>query len=188
MLDVYAYQVRLCTEPQEVAGRWRALTRKYSKQRLYNGRDLTTDFTHQLAERMSAIFIVSGANDGVEIIEQMGLASLESIIRLSLDLQTIIGEKVISGDFEVAVVRVDEVFNPDLMEDLYAEENAQHSSPDHELHVLCTASLGLRHLQKASGADDSSLVPSLLLKPKVVLETLVYDLGLIDEDEDDVKS
>lgn len=149
---------------------------------------MTTDFTHQLAERMSAIFVVAGANDGSEIIEQTCIPSLENIIRLSLDLQKVIGEDIISGDFDISVVRVDEVFDNELMEDLYAEENAQHDSLGRELHVLCTASLGLRRSEKISDSEDSGTRVTLSLKPKVVLETLVYDLGLIDEEEDEADS
>ncbi|KAJ2965187.1 hypothetical protein NUW54_g14204 [Trametes sanguinea] len=44
------YKQMLRSEPHLVAGQWRSHAQKYSKQRLYNGRDLATGFAHQLAD------------------------------------------------------------------------------------------------------------------------------------------
>ncbi|KAI0941757.1 hypothetical protein AcW1_003558 [Taiwanofungus camphoratus] len=172
----------LKSETQAVAGRWRALTRQYSKQRLYNGRDLTMGFTNQLAERLSDILVVAGANMDAEQMRQTALQNLEAIIRQALRLQQIIGEEITSRDFEIFLVRIDDVFDFAQMEDVYNTEELRDDNVD-QIHVLCTAELGLRRCEKA-GDDEDGFRLMTLVKPKVVLETLVYQLGLVEEEDD----
>ncbi|CCM04633.1 uncharacterized protein FIBRA_06817 [Fibroporia radiculosa] len=176
------YKQMLKSESQKAVGRWRALTRQYSKQRLYNGRDLTAGFTNQLAERLADIMFISGARVDHERLRQSVNASLESIIRSALNLQQVIGEQVLSRDLEIMTVRVDDLFDPEQMEDVYGDEEP--TADDHEpLHVLCTASLGLRRCDKPKGGLGDELQVTTLVRPKVVLETLVYELGLVEEEE-----
>jgi len=172
----------LKTETQSVTGRWRALTRQYSKQRLYNGRDLAAGFIKQLAERLSDILLVSGALADPEQLRQSLYQNFDSIIRFALNLQEIIGERIISRDLEVVVVRIDDTFDPDQMEDVYGDDGPR-SEEQADLHVLCTAALGLRRCEKPIDGLGDELQLTTLVKPKVVLETFVYELGLVDEEE-----
>ncbi|PCH36667.1 hypothetical protein WOLCODRAFT_28714 [Wolfiporia cocos MD-104 SS10] len=174
----------LKSESQNVAGRWRALTRQYSKQRLYQGRDLSEGFTTQLAERMCDILTVSGARASVADMRHSVFRNFATVVRLALELQEVIGEGVTSRDLDVVVVRMDDVFVPETMEDVYGGPG---TGEQEQLHVLCTAALGLRRCEKPADGLGDELQVSTLVKPKVVLETLVYELGLVEEDEPDTE-
>ncbi len=173
------------SEPQLVSGQWRSHARKYSKQRLYNGRDLVPGFSQQLAERIADLLTVAGGSFGAEDIHTQYAQHLDTIVRTSLDLQRIIGEEVVECDYEVLTARFDEVFDPEQMEDIYNGEIGAIGPPGSVPRVLSTADLGLQrseHVSDARDADDG-LAFTMLLKPKVVLDTVVYELGLVDEED-----
>ncbi|CDO71987.1 hypothetical protein BN946_scf184943.g21 [Trametes cinnabarina] len=178
---VYKQMLRL--EPHIVAGQWRSYAQKYSKQRLYNGRDLATGFAHQLAERIADLLTVAGAVITTEAIYTTYATHLETIVRTSLELQRIIGEDVISCDYEVLMVHFDEVFDAEQMDDIYGGEVAMTGPPGMVPRVLSTADLGLRRVEKLAGSTEGDMVVTMLLKPKVVLDTIVYELGLVDDEE-----
>ncbi|KAI0643482.1 hypothetical protein C8Q79DRAFT_915585 [Trametes meyenii] len=177
------YKQMLRSEPHLVAGQWRAHAQKYSKQRLYNGRDLATGFSHQLAERIADLLTVAGASAAAEDVHATYAPHLEAIVRVALDLQRIIGEEVISCDYEVLVVRFDEIFDAEAMDDIYGGEVAMAGPPGMVPRVLSTADLGLRRVEKVIGSTEGEVETTMLLKPKVVLDTIVYELGLVDEED-----
>ena len=168
-----------------MSGQWRSRARKYSKQRLYNGRDLVPGFSQQLAERIADLLTVAGGSFLAEDIHAQYTQHLDTIVRTALDLQRIIGEEVVECDYEVLTARFDEVFDPEQMEDIYNGEIAATGPPGTVPHVLSTADLGLRRSIKVSDAQDGDdgLAMTMLLKPKVVLDTVVYELGLVDEED-----
>ena len=173
------------SESQLVSGQWRSHARKYSKQRLYNGRDLVPGFSHQLAERISDLLTVAGGSFLADDIHTQYVQHLETIVRTALDLQRIIGEEVIECDYEVLTARFDEVFDAEQMEDIYNGEIAATGPPGTIPRVLSTADLGLRRSERVSDPrdGDDGLTMTILLKPKVVLDTVVYELGLVDEED-----
>ncbi|KAM5545777.1 hypothetical protein V8D89_000815 [Ganoderma adspersum] len=173
------------SESQLVSGQWRSRARKYSKQRLYNGRDLVPGFSQQLAERIADLLTVAGGSFLAEDIHAQYTQHLDTIVRTALDLQRIIGEEVVECDYEVLTARFDEVFDPEQMEDIYNGEIAAAGPPGTVPRVLSTADLGLRRSVKVSEArdNDDGLAMTMLLKPKVVLDTVVYELGLVDEED-----
>ncbi|PIL34601.1 hypothetical protein GSI_03380 [Ganoderma sinense ZZ0214-1] len=174
------------SESQLVSGQWRSRARKYSKQRLYNGRDLVPGFSQQLAERIADLLTVAGGSFVAEDIHAQYTQHLDTIIRTALDLQRIIGEEVVECDYEVLTSHFDDVFDPEQMEDIYNGEIAATGPPGTVPRVLSTADLGLRRSEKVSGAHsdaDDGLSVTMLLKPKVVLDTVVYELGLVDEED-----
>ena len=179
-------------ESQSVCGHWRARARKYSKQRLYNGRDLVPGFAHQLAERIADLLTVAGGAPTADGIHAAHAPRLETIVRTALDIQRVTGEDVVVCDYEVLTARFDDVFDPARMEDIYHGEIAATGPPGTVPHVLSTADLGLCRSRKVAGAvgedengdgDDDGLTTTMLLKPKVVLDTVVYELGLVDEED-----
>ena len=173
-------------ESQHTSAQWRAHARKYSKQRLYNGRDLATGFAHQLAERISDLLTIAGSSSNADNVFELYRPHLETIVRTALDLQRMTGEEVTACDYEVLVVRIDEVYDAVQMEDIYNGEIAATGPPGMVPRVLSTADLGLRRTEKkdsAEGADEDGVVTTMLLRPKVVLDTVVYELGLVDEED-----
>ncbi|KAI8977708.1 hypothetical protein BD414DRAFT_516978 [Trametes punicea] len=177
------YKQMLRSEPHLVAGQWRSHAQKYSKQRLYNGRDLAIGFSLQLAERIADLLTVAGAFTTSEVIHVAYAPHLETIVRTALDLQRIIGEEVISCDYEILTAHFDEVFDPEQMDDIYGGEVVMSGPPGIVPRVLSTADLGLRRVEKAIGSADGEMAVTMLLKPKVVLDTIVYELGLVDDEE-----
>ncbi|KZT11075.1 uncharacterized protein LAESUDRAFT_741366 [Laetiporus sulphureus 93-53] len=183
------YKQMCKSESQIVSGHWRALTRRYSKQRLYNGRDLTEGFSRQLMERLRDILVVSGASIDEPLMRGGIYSKLETITGTALRLQQMMGEQIISHDLEVVSVQVDDVYNAEQMEDMSDVEGL---APDEQrsLHVLCTIALGLRRCTKPSGGLGDELQVTTLVKPGVILETLMYDLGLVEDEavEDEAPS
>ncbi|KAI0738325.1 hypothetical protein C8Q80DRAFT_1113917 [Daedaleopsis nitida] len=176
------------SESQLACAQWRAHARKYSKQRLYNGRDLAEGFAHQLAERIADLLAVAGGAVTADEVHAGYLQHLETIVRTALDLQRVIGEEVVSCDYEVLVVRIDEVYDAEQMEDIYNGEIASPGPVGIVPRVLSTADLGLRRsrrvdVDEGGDAGEDGVVTTMLLRPKVVLDTIVYELGLVDEED-----
>ncbi|KAI0628249.1 hypothetical protein C8Q77DRAFT_1068290 [Trametes polyzona] len=180
---VGVYKQMLRSEPHAVAGQWRAHAQKYSKQRLYNGRDLSEGFSLQLAERIADLLIVAGASTTTEAIHAAYAPHLETIVRTALDLQRIIGEEVVVCDYEVLVPHFDTVFDAEHMDDIYGDEVATAGPLGMVPRVLSTADLGLQRVEKLLGSAEGEVEETMLLKPKVVLDTIVYELGLVDDEE-----
>ena len=182
-------------ESQLACGYWRAHARKYSKQRLYNGRDLAADFAHQLAERVADLLTLArGASADADAVYAAHGSRMDTIARTALTLQRVVGEEIVTVDYEVLVVRIDDEFDAAQMEDIYQGEISATGPPGVTPRVLSTADLGLRRSEKVSsssaagkwGEGDDGVVMTMLLKPKVVLDTIVYELGL--EEEEDANS
>lgn len=111
--------------------------------------------------------------------------NLETIVRTALDLQRLIGEEVVACNYEVLVVHFDTVFDAAQMDDIYGGEVAMAGPPGMVPRVLSTADLGLRRVQKAAGVVKGEGEATILLKPKVVLDTILYELGLADDGDED---
>ena len=119
---------------------------------------------------------------------------VDAIARTALALQRVVGEDVVACDYEVLVVRIDDEFDAGAMEDIYNGEIGATGPPGILPRVLSTVDLGLRRTEKvaAEGGDgggeveaegEDGIETTMLLKPKVVLDTIVYELGLVDEDD-----
>ncbi|KAL6310514.1 hypothetical protein BKA93DRAFT_721293 [Sparassis latifolia] len=175
------YKQMLKSETQNIAGRWRALTRQYSKLRLYNGRDLSPGFIHQLADLLCNIMVLAGARIDTEQTLQLASENFQNIVHLALDIQRIIGEDITSCDLEILLVPGEEFFDPENMEDVYGGEILD---DDGLPPVFCTSHLGLRRHEKAEADVGDDIHSTILLKPKVVLEAFVYELMGAEEEED----
>ncbi|KAI0824345.1 hypothetical protein BC628DRAFT_1410970 [Trametes gibbosa] len=177
------YKQMLRSEPHAVAGQWRSQAQKYSKQRLYAGRDLASGFSQQLAERIADLLTVAGASSTMEDIHAAHEQHLQTIVRTALDLQRVIGEEVVACDYEVLIVHFDTVYDEEEMDDIYGSEVATAGPPGMVPRVLSTADLGLRKAVKVADSTEGDVETTMLLKPKVVLDTIVYELGLVDDED-----
>ncbi|KAH9940098.1 uncharacterized protein BXZ73DRAFT_88817 [Epithele typhae] len=180
-----AYRELRRSESQRTAAEWRARARKYSKRKLYNGRDLAGDFAAQLAERVADLLTLAhGAVPPPPALYAAHAGHVDAVVRAALDLQRLAGEDVLAADYEVHVVRIDEAFDGARMEDIYHGEIGAAGPPGTVPRVLATVDLGLRRTVKVEGAGEGDgITTMMLLKPQVVLDTIVYELGLVDEDE-----
>ncbi|PCH36689.1 hypothetical protein WOLCODRAFT_127533, partial [Wolfiporia cocos MD-104 SS10] len=177
---VYA-QMR-SSESQTVAGRWRILARQHARRVLYEDDEVTPYLTKCLARRIVDIFAVSGLQfEGAEDASRTFVSTthgdrLKSLVESCLQLRRIMGEEVISGDFETIVVAPGEKFDEAHSTDGYA--NLEDDSPSAmDRQVLCTTAMGLQRVVQVGNTDtEYALHTTILLKPTVALETLGPEL------------
>ncbi|PCH36677.1 hypothetical protein WOLCODRAFT_82678 [Wolfiporia cocos MD-104 SS10] len=169
-------------ESQGVSGRWRALTRLHTRALLHPGDDMKTHLLERLTQHIFDIFAVAGfqvegsSEASCAFLRDNHADRLKTLIESCLRLRQIIGEEVMSGDFETLTVAPGERFDKDHATDEFADPKADDSSTtDHR--VLCTTAMGLQRVVQTGGTDsERALRPTILLKPAVALETLASEL------------
>jgi hypothetical protein len=97
--------------------------------------------------------------------EQFG-DRFEAAAGLVVDLNRIIGTKIVSGDFEAVLVDPGTAFERKTMESMWPEEGLRQSKAET---VVCTTSLGLRK----RGNNGHGV---MLMKPKVLLRSTLGQL------------
>ena len=105
---------------------------------------------------------------------------LRGVISLALDFQCITGERIVSVDLLPILYRGGDKFQPEYMDDEWADPKHPANKGNSEL-ILGTTQLGLvceeRHpaaLNRVGGGMETS--SKVLLKPKVVLMNILEDL------------
>nr|VWP01540.1 N/A [Ganoderma boninense] len=176
--------MNLWSEPQSIAGRWRALSRTYVKTFLTDDKDRQRFETDRVLDCFTDILLISGVgvqqHDLRMEIEHEYADRLREVIHTSHEVQRITGERVISRDLLTVVVKPNESFNPSRMVDEWADpKRARHGHKPRP--VVCTTQLGLvreerRTAERAGG--EMGIVEVFLLKPKVVLRSLLEELSI----------
>ena len=167
-------------EDQIITGRWRVLTRSYV-QKLF---DEAPDMTDFLFDAFVNILVAAGVDLPDTdlrhaILEKFG-ERVTLIAQKSKELNKVMGEKVTSCELIPLYAVPDAPFDPGAMDDAVSDVKREESKG--EL-VLCTTDLGLLRAERIK-EKEGEWVKSLLLKPKVVLES-----GLTAEEVDtDVSS
>ncbi|PCH36673.1 hypothetical protein WOLCODRAFT_109017 [Wolfiporia cocos MD-104 SS10] len=186
--DVYEW-LKVSEDPT-VSGRWRALT--ITSLRALTLTEVTAPLLRDnLASFITDIILLAGPSAAPaevyqNVVSRYGEEFL-TLIDTMIRLQKIIGEEVISGQIEPMVHFCGETFNPEQMED----ENAgkQQRTPRaldarNPVVVLGTMSLGVTRIKKKAMCSDAagpaSWVAVTLVKPKVVLETILDELQMSD--------
>ncbi|KAI0656118.1 hypothetical protein C8Q70DRAFT_922319 [Cubamyces menziesii] len=175
--EIYA-SIR-ATEPQSVAGKWRALTtRKYaiqSRVRVEERRQKSCiDLTCFIVDAL-LLCGMSGTHDTIfdTIVARFGHSVL-GMLELALEIKETISERITSRDLLVTSAKPEEIFDAARMDDEWSDPKATSSA---EGIVMCSTQLGLikwRTENAVGGARSSELV--ILLKPKVVMCSLLDDL------------
>ncbi len=131
-----------------------------------------------LLRHITDILLVSGIavapQDLRTEVERSHADGLREVVRQSLEFQRITGEGIISRDLLIVATNLGEPFDPSRMVDEWADPKGFDHHP-----VLCTTQLGLvREERKATGSGDGEegIVTVILLKPKVVLTSLLEEL------------
>ncbi|KAH9834195.1 uncharacterized protein C8Q71DRAFT_859847 [Rhodofomes roseus] len=175
------YNRILRSESQSVAGRWRILTRKYVVSSSTSIKDWETRHVRQLLEDASTILGASGAiswdnndlKDGLEI-----------IVHAAMKIRRMVGEDVVRSEYEVFAVKRKANFDPDVMVDEYASPQKRKKKAG--VHVICPLTLGLRRREgenRSGTKGRSEVTVKTLVKPQVVLDTVIDDLGFLDDRE-----
>ncbi|RXW14634.1 hypothetical protein EST38_g11223 [Candolleomyces aberdarensis] len=160
-------------EDQDVAGRWRAITRAHVP-------FSTNGWDRSLMTGICSIMLISGwvTRSDAEIaqIERR----LASIFKPLLDLRKATGEDITSADLDIALVRLGEAFNPSYMEDAYPGERSQGKPKGKngasDL-VAGTTGLGLQRLavRRLKSGVVLRQAERFLSLPKVVLEKTIME-------------
>ncbi|KZT66905.1 hypothetical protein DAEQUDRAFT_430161 [Daedalea quercina L-15889] len=169
------YTRMLQSESHFVAGRWRSLTRKYASSTAEStiSKQQETEYVRDLLDRTSKVYAFSGAKAGsTEDLQE----SLVIIVRAALNVRNMIGEGIITSEYEAYVEQSGARFEPTTMEDEYPPTHPPADMADARI-VVCPARLGLRRRERTS----SGISEVVLVKPAVVLETIVEDLARDDQ-------
>lgn len=168
-------------EDQAVGGRWRALSRSHLRASTIGNKDIVSELRGHIFSGLTDILVSADCRLGQrEVLETMYSKfgeRVDGIIKAALDLNQIIGEEITSSDMEVVTFQGGHLFDPALMDDAGGEV----SSRERDV-VLCTTELGLK--RQAKEAKGGQMDTTLLLKPKVALESAVAhcsDLGKANE-------
>ncbi|OSX56879.1 hypothetical protein POSPLADRAFT_1037140 [Postia placenta MAD-698-R-SB12] len=163
--------IRQSEENQSVAGQWRALTRRYAQPTPLDAQQFENDHIRRLSVLLSQILQVAGMR---ESIGQDAQEILQIIVRAALDIRRVTGEVMVSSDYEIPPIAVEDIFNSQEMHDAYREKGIKRATG---LRVWCCTTLGLRRVEKL----PHGLHQVVLIKPEVALETLMLDLGIMHD-------
>ncbi|PCH36692.1 hypothetical protein WOLCODRAFT_82780 [Wolfiporia cocos MD-104 SS10] len=184
--DVYM-QLRASEDPA-VSGRWRALTVTSLRALTLNETTIPRLHDH-LAIFITSITLLAGLTAAPvqahqQIISRYG-GELITLVDIMLQLQRAIGEEIISSQINLVVYLSGETFNPEHMEDYNAGGRPctpRESDARAPVVVLGTMSLGVTRIEKkamgGNAAGQGTWVSVTLLKPKVVLNTILDELQI----------
>ncbi|OBZ69558.1 hypothetical protein A0H81_10515 [Grifola frondosa] len=169
-------------ETQAVSGRWRSLTRQHIKHHFDRDVNTAAAITPSLIPRITDILLLAGASVGdCDKVTQVFGARLENVTSLILAFRKVIGEDIISCEYEPILGPSGSQFNAEIMEDTFS--GGPGLLPGNEPRgILCTTELGLRRWQRVEGrGGKGEWERSTLLKSKVATD------GLLEELEHDAK-
>ena len=166
--------LRVASEPQAVAGRWRILARQYASGLAKH--DPSRDVSISLTQRVVDILVVAGIRgQSWKTIAAPYAERLDELATKILQIRRTVGEQVAASEFELSLVPGGHKFNPSMMDD--GEGRAGDVLPPGLTQfVLCTTELGLLRRKKVEmkGKDGHGQWSTvILLKPKVALEAIL---------------
>lgn len=169
-------------EDQEIAGRWRALTRTYARRTLQNGLDISSSLRSNILGIIRDVLLVAGCTAYPLIIqEELGSKLSErmsALINLTIRLRQALGEEITSGDLHVTWIPSDVEFDPATMEDIGGQGLARIRQDRKKERVLCTTELGLQRLVRAGPRGyERSWHKTDLLKTKVALLSITEGMA-----------
>lgn len=144
---------------------------------LHGNADISSNLVPHISSTIADILLIAGLNATLSQIHDVVVTTFEEkltvVVRLALALNWVIGRDITSADLEPSVVLWDADFDPVEMEDVHGEGARKDGKTEH---VLCTTDLGLQHMVKAPKDSGSGVQTTTLLKPKVVLESVIDSL------------
>ena len=129
-----------------------------------------------IANTLADVLIVAGlraTHDQIyeEVMTRFG-EKLTNVTRAALALNRVIAKEITSADLEPISVSWDTAFDSAAMDDINGEEGLKAGVEQ----VLCTTDLGLQRVVKLSKGDETEWQTTMLLKPKVALESTIESL------------
>jgi hypothetical protein len=127
-----------------------------------------------LTESLANIVIATGYGLNQATVKERFMRfspGLGEIIKLALELNTMIGEGITSCDFEITFVPHDSPYDPKYMETVYGGNSPIQGKES----VICTVDLGLMRVERVS-KPELHTKELVLLKPKVLLPAVFGNL------------
>lgn len=141
---------------------------------LHGDEDVSSNLLLHLVNMLVDVLLVAGLKASHEHIHEELMATfsdkLTIVVRAALALNWVIGKDITSADMEPLSVLWGAEFDSAKMEDVNGGGELKVGVE----HVLCTTDLGLSRVVKSSLKDsEAALQTTMLLKPKVALESMV---------------
>ncbi|KAH9946440.1 hypothetical protein B0H21DRAFT_415663 [Amylocystis lapponica] len=170
-------------ENQSVSRRWRALTRSHLSQ-VYLQEKNVTALKESLAQFIANVLFTCGLGESLRniydtFVDKYG-EKISGIVTLTLELRRSMGEEMVSCDLETVVAEGGEIYDAEVMDDAYSTGGARTEPNSAAAHILCTTEHGLRRVERYGDGINGELKSqvTMLLKPKVALESLAEELEL----------
>ena len=154
-------------EGQAISARWRLLAHKHLLQPPPHSRSLVKRLASVLEETGS----FSSAERPRELVQSVALQGIETIIKLSVRLESAFMVEVTSSDLSLLFEAPDAMFDDERMIDEFGPGKCP---PGRRDRIAGTTEVGVR--KRVSGRAGKGCVTKVLLKAKVVLERDVCEV------------
>lgn len=159
------------TETQAVGGRWRALTRAHAQKVALREGDLHATMISHISDTLVIILVAAGCTKSYEeayrIFTQKFGERISNVVKMASRLNKAMGEEVTSADLWPINAILGAKFDKATMDNF-----EPHGEDLEEKAVLCTTALGLQRSEKVVREDVVEFKTTILLKPKVALESV----------------
>lgn len=166
------------SESRENVELWRTITRGQCEHSTETQEQMVAFLGNSLADVLTAVGWTRQTSEAQRLID-MFRSKISQVARLALQINAAIGtgNADISGGLEPMLVEPDEIFDIDLMENAYREDDDDTSEAQSELNwsserVMCTTDMGLRRIPSQFDVPRLNTT-QWVLKPKVVLRSIL---------------
>ncbi|KZP05602.1 hypothetical protein FIBSPDRAFT_842873 [Athelia psychrophila] len=169
------------SEDQAVAGHWRALSRSHLRHLNTGAKDALPHIRKIVCSGLADVLISAkcqiNPSGVIEALTGKFGDRIYAIIDAALNINRILGEEITSGDFDIVTWQGGVKFDPTAMEDAASDDG----SYDEKSIVLCTTEMGLRRESWEVKGGQRAQEITLLLKPKVALESVLAQISSAGE-------
>jgi hypothetical protein len=138
-----------------------------------------------LADNLLGLLVVAGWQEQVSSAQETFVTKfgdkLGVIAKLAIQLNKAVGEDITSGDLEAVSIDPDTVFDPEIMDDVYADERPRKRKNRVNGRAIATIDMGLQRIARRLGREGNECETTMVLKPKVVLSSALEDVVNVEE-------
>ncbi|KAF8916224.1 hypothetical protein CPB85DRAFT_1290370 [Mucidula mucida] len=163
------------SEDQAIAGRWRALTRRYAVEAFTEGSDIHQQLVDVVMETLVNILISAGLEVATDQVSDTMAAQFaghtSEVVKRATELNSVIGQGIISCELSPIYLPPETAFDVGTMEDTFGR------GPREQELILCTTDLGL--LRSERQGDDWQR--RVLMRPKVALQSGLEEPAIVED-------
>jgi predicted nucleic acid-binding Zn-ribbon protein len=168
---------QIFAEDQTVSGRWRALTHRHVRTLPHDDPSLMSSTEIAVVHDLVNILMIAGyqrhQQEGFEMVSRKFGDQIKAIHKASFRLNQVLREEITSSDLEPLWISPNTFFDPSGMEDIGGEQVGLRQSD----RVLCITEMGLQRVVRQTKENRSQPETTLLLKPKVALESVTESMS-----------